>query len=178
MKVDLTKDEVAMAKWVGKRRTTSSKAKGRKDAHGLDPDRTVVKGDEYEVIGACGEAAVAKLLNRFWFQPAFRDRALGDVGVGIHVRSTIRQEGRLIVHEGDDPFGGGIFILVIRDSMLRDNTRWDVVGFIRSEDAKNPVFWADPNTGRPAFFVGQGALTPISELMIAWGLVDPEEGVA
>jgi hypothetical protein len=69
-----------------------------------------------------------------------------------------------MVHDTD---GEGLFILAVRDSSLggkRLNARWDIIGFMWKQEAMNPIWWSDPNTGRPAFWVPQESLRPIEEL--------------
>jgi len=147
-----------MSKAVGKHRNDSAKAKGRKGAHGNRDDEAMAL--HRHIVGACAECAVAKLINRFWFQPDFRNRRDGDVGYGLHVRATDRQDGRLIVHDTDPD--DGMFILAIQDIYIP--ARFDVVGFLYGADAKDQKWWWE-DTPRPAFFVPREALVPIETLL-------------
>jgi len=162
MIVHLTKGELQMAKAVGQRRQESAKKAGRAEAHGHTDDEA--KGTWDHILGATGECAAAKGLNRFWFQPVFADRHLGDIGVGLHVRSTDWKTGSLIVHESDPD--DGVFILAIQDGSIPE--RWDIIGWIVARDAKKEEHWWDiTRTKRPAYFVPQWELKSM-ELLVTW----------
>lgn len=107
-----------------------------------------------DIDGALAEMAVAKLLNVYW-AGAYCDNPWampGDVG-RFQVRSTARAQGCLIVHP-DDP-DAAWFLLVVGEA-----PRLRVVGGIMGADAKAPQWWRT-DTGRPAYFVPQAALTPM-----------------
>lgn len=111
---------------------------------------------QMHIEGAMGEAAVAKLLDRWW-SGALGDRTAADVGE-LQVRTTSRRTGRLIVHPGERDLD--IFILVICDP-----PRFMVPGWIYGSDAKSELFWTDPQGGRPAYFVPQNRLKPMELLL-------------
>ena len=157
----LTAGELWIGKAVGTHRHTTTKAKGRKGARKI-PEGTkeaVAKALYWDILGARGESAGAKVLNQFWYQPDFRDRKRGDIGWGVHVRTTDKPHGCLIVHEDDAD--DGIFILVIRDIAIP--ARFQVIGFLYGRDAKDQKWWRT-DIRNPAFLVPQSALVPIERL--------------
>lgn len=159
MIVTLTVGEVAMAKEVGRRRQRRAESK-RHRRYGQAADQAPAD----HVLGALGEAAVAKALNRFWAQPDFADRQVGDVGPGIHVRATDLVDGSLIIHEADPD--EGIFILAIKRAELR-GAHWNVVGWIYGADGKEESRYWRENVRHPAFFIPQQELAPIEHLKTA-----------
>lgn len=103
-----------------------------------------------EIEAAAAEMAVAKALGCYWADFSAPDHA-GDVGAGVQIRHTVRRDGRLIVHpeDADDHR----FVLVRGPA-----PRLEIAGWILGRDAKRREWWADPSTGRPAFFVPDRAL--------------------
>lgn len=148
--VRLTWAECEQAVIAGGHRRIRRLRNGTGDAH-----RWGYKGEDNwsaHIEAAGSEIAVAKVLDRYWFDDSAPDYE-GDIGTGIQVRHTSRNDGRLIVHK-EDP-DQQVFYLV-RGSL----PKFDVVGHILGADAKQDEFWTDPGTGRPAFFVPAHALTP------------------
>lgn len=121
----------------------------RADQHGYNGD-----GWSIHVNGAAAELAVAKVTGRFWNALARHPTTLpGDVGL-LQVRWSALAKARLIVHDADPD--EAVFVLVTGLPPTLE-----VVGSIRGADAKDPCYWTDPGTGRPAFFVPQAALEPV-----------------
>lgn len=158
MIVELSRFEVAAALAVGDALRDAAIAAGRAAAHGATKDERAAR--EIHRQGALAEAAVAKALGRFWEVPDFELRGEGDIGAGFHVRSTTIEHGSLILHP-EDP-DSGIFVLAI----AAGDTTWRIVGWIQAADGKRSAFWRE-DTGRPAFFVPQSFLAPISDLAVA-----------
>jgi hypothetical protein len=106
-----------------------------------------------DIGGAAAELAVAKHAGHYW-EPVTRrpENMIGDVGQ-FQVRWTPRADGRLIVH--DEDLDESRFVLVTGEPPTLT-----VAGAIWGGDAKNPLYWCDPGTGRPAFFIPQFALEP------------------
>lgn len=114
------------------------------------------------IEGACAELAFAKLIDRYWdaSQSRFRNSNGGDVG-GIQVRSTIEEDGHLILrpHDRDED----AFVLVVGCA-----PRFRIVGWARARDAKRPEFVRDPGgRGRPCWWIPQSALRPVPDRRIA-----------
>lgn len=103
-------------------------------------------------IEACAsEMAVAKAYNLYWEPVARRPENLaGDVG-NLQVRSTWRENGRLILHDRDPD--DAVFVLVTGKI-----PSFDVRGWILGRDGKAKEHW-DEGDGRPAYFVPQNVLT-------------------
>jgi hypothetical protein len=146
----LTAHEFWIAAQVGAARQCKNLLKGRQDRYGFAGD-----GWEAQITGACGEAALAKMLGQWW-SGNMDKLGLADVGK-LQVRTTPRDDGRLIVHPEDDD--DHVFVLVTGVA-----PRLDVRGWIVCADAKLDEYWTDPKTGRPAFFVPQSVLRPVGEL--------------
>lgn len=154
MDVELTWDEVMMAATIGLKRHVRGLLRRRQNMFG---DRGAdYSGWDAHIIGALGEYAVAKGLNRFW--PG-ADPGLdyeGDVGRGVHVRATERRNGCLIIHETDPP---ELFILVTGTPPVLT-----LAGFEHAGNLKDPR-WFRTDVPRPGYFVPQDALTPMTELV-------------
>lgn len=119
------------------------------------PDRHGYKGAGWSehIEGACGEAAVAKVLNRFWNGSVDTFATGGDVG-DIQVRTRSSHDYELLVRPDDRD--SDVFILVTgRAPTFR------VIGYIWGRDAKRPE-WLQTHGSRPAaYFVPHAFLTPI-----------------
>ena len=149
--IRLSWSEVITAAMVGVFRQVTNLRDGRADAYGASDDR----GWQLHIEGCCGEMAFAKLSGLYW------SGSLGNLGADdVHlyqVRTTSRDDGRLIVHPGDPD--DRVFVLVTgRAPTFR------VRGWVRGIDAKNREWWHDPSNGRPAFFVPQSALRSIETI--------------
>lgn len=152
MNVELSWGEVFHGCLVGVSRRIRRLRSGSKHRWGYDSHSWTA-----ELESACAELAVAKALDRYWSDVPVPDHD-GDVGDGLQVRHTLRQDGRLIVHREDED--GHDFVLVRGEA-----PRFDVAGFLPGVEAKREVYWTDPGTaGRPAFFVPAEKLRPVQEL--------------
>lgn len=131
---------------IGMQRQLEALSQGRPDRHGYDG----ADGWTVHVEGACGELAVAKLLNRYWAGTLNTFKEGGDVG-NIQVRTRSRENYDLIVRTDDRD--EDVFVLVVGRA-----PKYRVVGWIRGKDAKRAE-WSQTHGGRPAaFFVPQHAL--------------------
>jgi len=110
---------------------------------------------EADILGACGELAVARYVDRFWSGQLGNYKAR-DVGP-LQVRTSHHENGRLILHETDHD--DQIYILVVGE--LPSLT---LAGWKYARDGKQPEFWAAPK-GRWAFWVPQQRLEPMSTLL-------------
>jgi len=156
--VRLTWHEVVLAAQVGMRRHVEALRDARPDANGRSDD----DGWTAHVEGACGELAVAKVLDVYWQPSVNTFKRGGDVGL-YQVRTRSRATYELIVREDDDD--DATFILVRGRS-----PQFSVVGWIRGADAKR-LDWLQTHGDRPAaYFVPDAALSPM-------GLLRPEARV-
>lgn len=157
MKVTLTWAETAIAVRIGEARTIWNRSRGNDHRHGK------AGGADWsaDIEAACAEVAAAKGIGVYMpitTTPA-EDRG-GDLGYGLHVRHSHRDDACLILHKDDQP--AGLFVLV-----LGSMPTYRLVGFIEAEDGKRESWWKDPTgDGRPAFFVPQIALHSIAGLVI------------
>jgi len=149
--VKLNASEMMQAALIGVMRNVTNLRQGRVDAFGAESDR----GWEYHIQGACGEYAVAKLLNAF-YNGALGNLGADDVG-NFQVRTRSKAHYELIIHPKDPD--DRKFVLVTGCAPL-----FNVVGWIVGRDGKREEFWKDPAGSRPAFFVPHSALRPIDEL--------------
>lgn len=153
MEVRLTWAECEQAVIAGGHRRIRRLRAGTGEAH-----RWGYKGEDnwtahIEAVGS--EIAVAKAIDRYWFDDSAPDYD-GDVGSGVQVRHTTRNDGRLIVHKEDSDEQ---FFWLVRGQL----PVFDVAGFLLGAHAKQDDWWCDPGTGRPAFFVPASALIPPEE---------------
>lgn len=151
MEIVLSDAEMTMAANVGVMRRISSIKQKLKN---------IIKLTEYEkwgidICGAFGEMAVAKALGLYWEGGVDTFKA-PDIGQ-FQVRSSRHTNGRLIVRDNDHD--DDIFILVVGKA-----PSFEIVGWIKGKDAKTDAYLDNPNELRPAWFVPQEALHPISEL--------------
>jgi hypothetical protein len=165
--VVLDEKELARACSVGENRQAESVRKGDVDAHGFDGDGLAI-----HVMGACGELAVAKVLELDWSAPVNTYKSGGDVGE-LQVRTSdkfLKSKGlpalrpkcsRLIIRPGDD--SKAMFVLVWR---LGPN-QYEVAGYMKGAEAKQAQWWvANPSNGRPpAYFVPHIELMDVKRLL-------------
>jgi hypothetical protein len=148
--VKLSETEVRWATEVGARRHREAVEQGRKDAHGLTD-----KGEERHILGALGELAVAKALDRYWSGHVNRFKG-PDLSERMQVRCRSEEWHDLIVRQDDADDHG--FVLVTGRA-----PNFVVHGWIIGRDAKR--FPLQAYGGRePAHFVPSSALHPIAEL--------------
>lgn len=107
-----------------------------------------------EVIGVCGEIAVAKL-GGFYFVPGLNEfHLVPDVFKDVEVRSTDREEGCLIIRDNDVP--GRRFILAIVSG-----SEVILAGWIYGENGMKDEYLRNPNNHSPAWFVPKHKLSPM-----------------
>lgn len=147
--IRLTDQQWSTSLEFGRRRYEANRA--TPDAHGR-----VGKSAKDEAEACAAELAVAVFLDVYWDPIADRPHKQGDVG-NVDVRSTPRRDGRLILHAGD--VDDRPYVLVVGEGLERY-----LIGWITGRDGKRRAWWTDPGTGRPAFFVPQAALWPMSQL--------------
>lgn len=150
MKVILTQPQIMQGALIGCMRQVSALKKGSQNAYGYDG-----KTDwQINIEGCLAEMAVAQYRGVFW------DGRVGVIGPGdvghIEVRSTVLDDGCLIVHpkDGDDV----PFVLV-----TGQNGKYELRGWLYGREAKHDCYWRK-STGRPAWFVPQGRLHAIEDL--------------
>lgn len=119
-------------------------------------------GWERDVVGAIGEYAVARALDRCWSPSVgFVDTADGDLP-GVQVRTTSRSTGSLILRENDPPEFPYVLVLVDRLPVVR------IAGWALGADGKIPAYWRERNPAagihRAAYFVPQSSLADLSTL--------------
>lgn len=150
IEVRLTAIEVTMAAVVGAGRHMEAVESGRRDRHDYPPGRD---GLADHILGACGEAAVGKLLGRWWGGDvcAFKK---ADIGSQVQVKTRSNPDWDLIVRRDDNP--DHIYILVT--GVAPD---FVVHGWIKGRDAMENRCWIREYGGREAaWFVPKSALTP------------------
>lgn len=148
--VPLDDSEYLHALIAGCMRRASARARGRKNYYGAQS----ADSELLDLIGAVGEAVVAKHQNRFWAGAGvFRG---GDVG-RYQVRSTTYDSGHLVLNKNDDD--NTPYILVCVNSGVGK-----IRGWIYARDGKKEKYWRDMSGRGPAFYVPQSDLLPISQL--------------
>lgn len=167
MIVLLDEGECELAALAGGQRRLRSIRYGLRSRYGHNGDAW-----KTDVTGVGAEMAVAKLISGY---PSGLGQA-GDVG-RIEVRSTEHRRGALILHPADPDDRPFVLVIVLgfervaREVMGRRlaviQGRFDVVGWVMGGLGKRDEWWADPQGGRPAWFVPQSALNPIDPVAIA-----------
>lgn len=140
-----------MAAQAGTRRRIEALRLGRVPVYG---DTKVHAEWGVDIEGAAAEMAVAKSFNLFWTPVVREPKELdGDVGFGLQalqVRSTPRDNGRLILHDRDAD--DAVFVLVT--GRLPE---FHIRGWTTGREGKQARF-QHPGDGRPAYFVPQESL--------------------
>jgi hypothetical protein len=150
MLVQLTHSEMMHAAVVGIMRNIQNLRDNRRPRYGAG-----VENDwQIHVEGALGEYALAKQLGIF-FSGA---HTFGSTDVGQwQVRTSTRSDGSLILHPTDADDDRFVLVTGINGS-------YAIRGWIYGHEGKRDEWWRDPTgKGRPAFFVPQSALHPMSD---------------
>jgi hypothetical protein len=153
--IKLTPAEMAVAGLVASMRRIKAIELNRKPRYGAP--MTVGVWD-MEMNSCFAEMGVAKHFNKYW-APAVGVVGIVDVGGVIEVRSRQKAGHRLIMHQ-DDHDDRPYVLVHIEPPII------GLVGWLMGGEAKNPEWWSDPQgTNRHAFFVPDGALHSIDELV-------------
>lgn len=138
---------------------------GRREAEalrqGIDkPQYSRQPSIENHIQSGGAERAVAKLLNLNWHASinTFRD-GVPDVGGAIEVR--YRRESFELKVKSDDH--DDRYYVLVRGAL----PHYEVIGWIKGKDAKRPEWWKNPGDHKPAFFVPDEHLRPVSELAVS-----------
>lgn len=148
--VVLTPEELRICAWVGKMRQENAEKLHR--APGLGPSHA--SGGLLHIRGAECEFACSLMLNLSW-RPAIGQIDQRDVGGLIEVRSTVLQNGKLIIKPTDDD---AIFALIVKEGV----TRFRFGGWIFSSEAK--LYPLVTGKGDPAHFIKQRDLWSLNDL--------------
>ena len=113
-------------------------------------------GIDNDVLGAIGEAALAKWKNRFWL-----GGRVGDIDVDscYEARACCRPQHSMMLHPWDKDELPYVNALVLRHELPCVTLR----GWVYGAEGKQPEFWRD-DVPRPAFFVPAGTLWSMSQL--------------
>lgn len=154
--VELTPLEMELAATAGIMRRIEGRKRGRPEPWGEPPD-----GWGADIEGAGAEMALAKVLGRYWAGAVVEDpRELdGDVGQRVQVRHTPRRNGCLLLHPTDPD--DHAFVLVVGAMPT-----YRIIGWLYARQGKRESYWRT-DTGRPAFFVPQGALRAFQPRTVA-----------
>jgi hypothetical protein len=126
--------------------------------HAATYERNWAQRLDEEVTGSVGEIAVAKSIGQFHIGSVNTFHRVPDCLRNAEVRATRRENGCLIVRDNDAD--DRQFVLVVGDPPVVR-----IAGYLRGADAKRAEWLRDPHGHRPAWFVPQGALRPIDELL-------------
>ena len=149
--VELDWSEYLQAMQVGCLRAVQNRKLRRRHAHGASSH----DAEQCHITGAVGEAMVAKYLRTFWLGVgAFRGPDVGNMQVRTRTKLTYR----MILHAQDHD--DDVFV-----SVYASEGAGLIRGWIRGRDGKRPEWWSDPAGGRPAYFVPNEALHPMSDLV-------------
>jgi hypothetical protein len=151
VKVTITVPEYSWAAHAGVSRQHQNVLRGRVHANGC------AAGYDPHVTGAVGEFVASLAVGVPWRGPGqFRGEDLAG-GHQLQVRATEHRNGRLILHP-DDP-DECPFVLATGGPL-----EWTVPGWVYGGDGKADDYWPGPHPQRPAFYVPQDRLRPVSDL--------------
>jgi hypothetical protein len=136
---------------VGLMRVISNRKRNRKHRRHGNPR---LSDWDRHIEGAMAEFAVALYFKRHW------DGSLGDIDAGdvglIEVRSTVNENYNLIIH--DDDKDNVPYVLVVGSL-----GEYRLVGWVYGSEGKEIGEWKEHEDGRPAFYVMQSQLWPMSK---------------
>ncbi len=149
--IELTETQYKEAMIVARARQDMNVARGIKDKHGAS------EGIALHEPGALGERALAAFLQIPW-TGNLGDFGAADVGE-LQVRTRSQRHHRLILHPDDKP--NDIFVLA---TIVGPRTV-ELTGWMYARMGKQDVYWKDPGTGRPAYFVPPDLLYDMDDLV-------------
>ena len=157
--IELNQTEFEFASYIGLQRCSHNLFANFAPAYGADK----IKGlFDFNCIGCCSELAVAKYLNCFW-PTKQHDLLVPDVGGVVEVRSTPYADGFLRMHDKDNNQAPYVLALTY------DLPKIYLVGWVLGSAGKDQKYWGDKwGNNRPAFWVPQGDLLPMSELKVRY----------
>jgi len=117
-------------------------------------NRNWVQRHNDEVIGACGEIAVAKL-GKFYFVPGLNEfHSVPDVFRDVEVRSTANEHGMLVVRD-NDVLERRFVLAIVRGSAVV------LAGWIYGTEGAKSEYLGNPNNNTPAWFIPINKLRPM-----------------
>lgn len=135
-----TESELNLAGHVGILRVIYALRAGHKRPEAMDDDAGLL----HHVLGAIGEAMLAKHLGVFWSGTVGTIKAPGDVAGCYQVKATDLRFGKLIVQEQHDPWQPYVLARVRLPEV-------HLVGWLWGHEAKQDKFWRI-DVPYPAFF--------------------------
>lgn len=153
--ITLTTADITHAAAIALARDRSARKRRRKNTHGAEWSDSL----DWHRIGAYGEVALALLTGHAINQECVEkiNHRLPDVGP-YDVRTSPLPFARLILHPKDPDYR--VFIL----ALTCDFPTIRFAGWIWSHHAKKQEFWLEPKPSRPAYWIPQSKLRPLSEL--------------
>lgn len=122
-------------------------------------DRDWVQRHYDEVIGACGEIAVAKL-GKFYFVPGLNEfHNVPDVFRDVEVRATSNKNGMLVVRD-NDVLERRFVLAIVRGSVV------DLAGWIYGTEGAKSEYLRNPYNKTPAWFIPINKLRPMETFKV------------
>ena len=122
-------------------------------------NRNWIKWYTDELIGACGEIAVAKL-GKFFFVPGLNEfHAVPDVFRDVEVRSTANEHGMLVVRD-NDVLERRFVLAIVRGSVVV------LAGWIYGTEGAKSEYLANPYNKTPAWFIPIKKLRPMETFQV------------
>jgi hypothetical protein len=152
--VTLNPSEVEIASYVGMRRRLGAMQRGLQELYGASRADAATQW-YYNIVGACGEMAVAKATNNYWGASIVPQRkGEPDVGTDIQVRCLAGNDYDLIVRT-DDLSHFRYFLC------LGEPPTFKIAGWMWGGDAKQDKWFKDRGgRGKPCYWVPQSELVP------------------
>jgi hypothetical protein len=153
---------------VARRRQAAAVERNRQAHNGAPIDPAAALG--IHILGArceCAGYLWFKLngISLHWHTFAQEVGGLPDLGDFVDVKGCRKGWHKLIVQQ-DDP-DDWAYLLVLG----HDHPRYQMAGWMWGWEAKQERYWSDPAGDRPAFFIKQGLLRPLAELLVVAGSI-------
>ena len=139
-KIQLSWQEFEIVTGVAVRQCFSSWKKGSKDAHGFKSHTLF----DHTVISLGAEAAVAKLLNKYWSGSYDQYKNTPDVGKNIEVRHTYSKPPKLILRpNSDEKMSDRHFVLTTSNVKSGEKPCYFIHGYILGKDGMQEKYLTD-----------------------------------
>lgn len=159
VKINLTEGERKLAIEEAHRRQATNEKRGLRGRN--NGPSFGAKALDAHILGALGEMAIASLLHLkdHIYADAVATKGSYDLPGMIDVKTRKGHHRDLIVQKDENPSKKFVLVTIENEVILAQ-------GWCHGKEAMNSTYWKDPAKGRPAYFVPQGKLFSIANLLL------------